>query len=96
MSTHQESPPIEQLMTEADTLVEKILSDAIAEMEEEQRLQFEIQAQRLARIKSEMQDEEQDRIAKSNAAKMGSGATGIHEALLDIVKAMRSLSKSLS
>lgn len=92
MSTNGESKHIEQLMAEADALIQQIQSNILDEMQEEHRLQFDLQAQKLERIKSEMQG----RVESADASRVGSGATGIHEAILDIVKAMRGLSKSVS
>jgi hypothetical protein len=56
MSEYLESKDIEQLMAEADELVRRIDADAIKNMEEEHRLQVEIHAQHLKKIKSAVQD----------------------------------------
>jgi hypothetical protein len=45
MSKNLESKNIEQLLAEADELIRQINSDAIEDMEEEHRLQFEKHAQ---------------------------------------------------
>ena len=79
---------IEQLLAEADELIQQIHSDAINDMQEEHRLQFEKHAQNLKKIKSEVQG----KIEK----KTNSGAEGMHEAIQDIVKAMRDFPKYLS
>jgi hypothetical protein len=92
MQENLESKSIEQLLAEADELVEQINSDVIKDMKEEHRLQFEIHAQNLKKIKSEVQD----RIAKQGEAEIGSGAEGMHAAILDIVKAMRDFTKYVS
>jgi hypothetical protein len=42
-------------MAEADELIRQINSDAIKDMKEEHRLQFEVHAQNLKKIKSEVQ-----------------------------------------
>jgi hypothetical protein len=83
-----ESIDIEQLLAEADELVQQINSEAINDMHEEHRLQFEKHAQDLKKIKSEVHG----KIEK----KISSGAEGMHEAILDIVKAVRDLKKYLS
>jgi hypothetical protein len=83
-----ETKNIEQLLAEADELIQKINSDAINDMQEEHRLQFEKHTQNLKKIKSEVQG----RIEK----KTNSGAEGMHAAIQDIVKAMRDLTKYLS
>ena len=88
MPKNLESKNIEQLLAEADELIQQINSDAINDMQEEHRLQFEIHAQNLKKIKSEVQD----KIEK----KTNSGAEGMHEAIQDIVKAMRDFTKYLS
>jgi hypothetical protein len=88
MPKNVESRNIEQLLAEADELIEQINSDAINDMQEEHRLQFEKHAQNLRKIKSEVQG----KIEK----KTNSGAEGMHEAIQDIVKAMQDLTKYLS
>ena len=88
MLKNVESKNIEQLLAEADELIEQIHSDAIKDMQEQHRLQFEKHAQNLKKIKSEVQG----KIEK----KTNSGAEGMHEAIQDIVKAMRDLTTYLS
>ncbi|MFY9707101.1 MAG: hypothetical protein WBV95_04710 [Desulfobacterales bacterium] len=91
MSKKLESKNIEELLAEADELIRQINSDVIKDMKEEHRLQFEKHAQNLKKIKSEVQD----RIQKKEASEIGSGAEGMHEAILDIVKAMHDLKNKL-
>jgi len=88
MPNNVASKNIEQLLAEADELIQQINSDAINDLQEEHRLQFEKNAQNLKKLKSEVQG----KIEK----KTNSGAEGMHEAILDIVKAMRDLKKYLS
>jgi hypothetical protein len=78
---------IEQLLAEADELIQQINSDVINDMQEEHRLQFEKHAQNLKKIKSEVQG----KIEKKGTAQISSGAEGMHEAIQDIVKAMQDL-----
>ena len=92
MPNNIESKDIEQLLAEADELIQQINSDALNEMEEEHRQQFEIHAKSLKKIKSEVQGG----IDKRKTSETGSGAEGFHEAILDIVKAMRDLTKYIS
>ena len=92
MTTNQSPKDIERLLAEADELVQQINLDVLNEMKEEHQLQFEIHAQKLERIKSEVQAGSD----KKKTWKAGSGAEGIHEAILDIVKAMQGLTKFLS
>ncbi len=87
MPDNVESKNIEQLLAEADELIEQINSDALNDMQEEHRLQFEKHAQSLKKIKSEV---------RAKTVKQSSGAEGMHEAILDIVKAMRGMKKYLS
>jgi hypothetical protein len=90
MEKNIESKDLEQLLIEADELVQQINSDAVKYMEEEHRLQFEIQVQNLKKIKSKVQDE----IGKEGT-EIGSGAVGMHKAIQDIVKAMKDLRNRL-
>ena len=53
MPSDSEPKILEQLMTEADELIQQINSDVINDMEERHRLQFEIHAQNLEKIKSD-------------------------------------------
>jgi hypothetical protein len=92
MTTNQSPKDIERLIDEADELVQRINFDVLNEMEEEHRLQFEIHAQKLEKIKSEVHGGSD----KKKAWTAGSSAEGIHEAILDIVKAMQGFAKSLS
>ncbi|MEE4356283.1 MAG: hypothetical protein V2I97_07415 [Desulfococcaceae bacterium] len=85
MSENMESKSVEQLMAEADELMRQINFDVISEMEEENRLQFEKHVQNLEKIKSGVQG----RTEKKETPETDSGAAGMHEAILDIVKAMR-------
>ena len=92
MSKNLESINIEQLLAEADELIQQINSDAIKDMQEEHLLQFEKHAQNLRKIKSEVQD----KIEKKGTSELSSSAEGMHEAIQDIVKAMQDLTKYLS
>jgi vacuolar-type H+-ATPase subunit H len=92
MTTNPSPKEIENLLAEADELARRIDSDVQNEMEEEHRTQFEIHAQKLERIKAEVQDG----IDKKKAGKAGAEGESIHEAIQDIVKAMEGLTKYLS
>jgi hypothetical protein len=88
MTKNLESKSIEQLMAEADKLIQQINSDAaIDDMEEEHRLEFEKHAQNFEKIKSEVQEKTE----KKEMSEITSSADGMHEAILDIVKAFRGL-----
>ena len=82
-----ESGNIDQLMVEADELIEQINSDAFKHMKKEHRLQLEMHAQNLKKLKSEVQG----KIENKETSEIGSGAEGIHEAIDDIVTAMKAL-----
>ncbi len=92
MSTNLESMDIEQLLAEADELIQGINSAVLEEMDEEHRLQCEMYLQNLNKYKSEVQGD----IGEINSSKLGSGAEGVHEAILEIVKAMKGLTKLMS
>ena len=77
MSEYLESKDIEQLIVEADELVKRIDADAIKSMQEEHRLQVEIHAQHLKKIRTAVQD----KIEKKGASKKDHGAEGMHEAI---------------
>jgi predicted RecB family nuclease len=92
MSENLESKDIKQLMAEADELVKRINADAVKNMKEEHRLQVEIHAQHLKKIKSAVQE----KIEKKGASKKDHGAEGMHEAIQEITKAMGALKKYIS
>ena len=91
MPKNLESKNIEQLLAEADELIQQMNSDAIKDLEEEHRIQFEKHAQNLKKIKSEVQS----KIEKKGTSEIDSGADGMHEAIQDIVKAMEGLKNYL-
>ena len=82
-----ESKTLEQLMAEADELVQKINSEYLEDLEEEHRRQFERHAQKLQELKSVVQA----KTAEKGTIESFSSAEGVHEAILDIVKAMKDL-----
>ena len=91
MPNNLESKNIEQLLAEADELIRQINSDAIKDLEEEHRIQFEKHAQNFKKIKSEVQG----KIQKKGTSGISSGADGMYEAIQDIVKAMKNLKNDL-
>jgi hypothetical protein len=92
MPTTLTSKSLEQLLAEADELVQKINSEHLEDLEEDHRLQFEKHAQKLQELKSEVQVKTEDK----GTIESFSSAEGIHEAILDIVKAMKGLTRSLN
>ena len=91
MSKTLESKSIEQLMAEADELIRQINIDAVKDLQEEHRLQFEKHAQSLQKIKSKVLGQS----SSNEISKSDSGAEGMHEAILDIVKAMHNFKRNL-
>jgi len=91
MPKNLESENIEQLLAEAEELIQQIESDASKDIKEEHRLQFEKHAQNLKKIKSEVQGEAQEK----GTSEIGSSAAGMHEVIQDIVKAMRDLKSKI-
>jgi len=83
---------IGQLLAEADELIKQINADAIKDMQEEHRIQFEKHAQSLKRLRSEVQEN----IDKQETPENGSYSEGMHEAIDDIVKAMKNLGSYFS
>jgi hypothetical protein len=92
MTTLSTPKTLEELMAEADELVQKINSEFLEGLEEDHRLQFEKHAQRLQEIKSEVQAKTENK----GTIESFSTAEGMHEAVLDIVKAMKDLASYLT
>jgi hypothetical protein len=82
---------IEQILAEADNLLKQTDPEVIEYMEEERRLQLEQHAQSLKKLKSEVHD----KIGKEGTSESGSYSEGMHEAMDDIVKAMKALASYL-
>jgi hypothetical protein len=91
MPKNLKSKNIEQLLAEADELIQYFNSNAINDMEEEHRIRFEKHAQNLKKIKSEGHG----KIEKKGTSEVSSSADGMHEAIQDIVKAMKGLKNNL-
>jgi hypothetical protein len=92
MPTTLKTKTLEQLLAEADELVQKINSEYLEDLEEEHRLQFKKHAQRLQELKSEVQAKTEGK----GIIESFSSAEGMHEAIVDIVKAMKDLTKYFS
>ena len=82
---------IERVMAEADELLKRTDPEILEYMEEERRLQLAEHAQRLKNLTSEVQG----KIEKEGTPESGSYGEGMHEAIEDIVKAMKGLSSYL-
>jgi DNA-binding transcriptional MerR regulator len=92
MKTTFKPKDIEQILAEADELLQQIDPEIIEDMEEEQRAQLEQQAKSLKKLKSEVQD----KIGNEGAPESSSYGEGVHEAMDDIVNAMTALASYLS
>ena len=82
----------ERILAEADALLKKIDGEVIEYMEDERRLQLEQQAQSLKRLKSEVHE----KIGEEGPSESISYSEGVHQAMDDIVKAMKALASYLS
>jgi hypothetical protein len=82
---------IEKILAEADDLLKQTDPEVIKDMEEERRLQLEQHAQSLKKLKSEVHD----KIAKEGTSENSSYSSGMHEAMDDILKAMKALASYL-
>jgi uncharacterized protein YgbK (DUF1537 family) len=87
LKTETKSMDMEQLLAEAEELIQEINEDVIKEMEEENRLQFELYTQKFKEIKTKVQSKT-SKERKSEASSIGEG---MHEAILDIIKSMREM-----
>ena len=74
-------------MAEADELIQKINAEYLEDLEDEHRRQFEKHTQQLKALKAEFQAKSKDK----GIIESFSSAEGIHEAMVDIVKAMKDL-----
>jgi hypothetical protein len=83
---------IDRLLAEADEMIKRINSDAITDMEEKHRIQFETHAQSLKRLRSEVQE----KIEKEGALEGGPYSEGMHQAVVDIMTAMKNLGSYFS
>ena len=92
MKTSLKSKDIEELLAEADELLQQIDPEILEYLEEEQRAQLEEHAQRLKKLKSEVHD----KIEKQETPEGGAYSEGTHEAIQDIAKAIETMSSYLS
>ena len=83
---------IDQLLAEADDLIKRIDANEIKEVHEKHRLEFEKYAQRLKQLRAEVQE----KTDRQGAPESGTYGEGIHEAIVDIMTAMKSLGIQLS
>jgi hypothetical protein len=83
---------IDRLLAEADELIKQINSDAIRDMEEEHRIQFETHAQSLKKLRTEVQE----KTGKQGTPEGGAYSEGMHQAIDEIVTAMKNLGSYFS
>jgi hypothetical protein len=93
MPTTSTSKSVEQLLAEADELIQKINAEHLENLKEEDRLRFEKHAQRLTELKSAVQAKPE---GKGIIESFSTTGEGMHEALIDIVKAMKDLTNYLT
>ena len=87
MTTPSKPKTLAELMAEADELIEKINSEFLEDLKEDHRLQFEKHARKLQEIKTEVQAKAEEK----GTVESFTTAEGMHQAVLDIVKAMKDL-----
>jgi len=92
MKSSNMSKDIDQILAEADEFLQQIDPEILEYIEEEQRAQLEEQVQSLKKLKSEVQD----KIEKEGTPESSSYSEGTHEAIEDIVKAMKTMAGYLS
>jgi hypothetical protein len=92
MKTTFDPKDIEQILAEADELLQQIHSEVMEDTEEEYRALIEEHAQSLKKLKSEVQD----KIEKEGIPESSSYSEGTHEAIEDIVKAMKTMASFLN
>jgi Skp family chaperone for outer membrane proteins len=83
---------IDRLLAEADELIKQIDSKTIKDLEEEHRIQFEKHAQSLKKLRSEVQE----KIEKEGTPEGGAYGEGMHQAIDDIMTAMKNLGSYFS
>lgn len=83
---------IDRLLAEADDLIRRINANEIREVHEEHHIEFEKYAQRLKQLRAEVQE----KVHRPGAPESGTYGEGIHEAIVDIMTAMKSLGIQLS
>jgi hypothetical protein len=92
MQKTYEYEDIEQILAEAEDLLQQIDPEIIEYLKEEQRAQLEQKAQSLKKLKSEIQD----KIGPEGASNSWPYGEGMHEAMDEIAKAMKALASYLA
>jgi len=91
MKTTNKQKDIETILSEADELLNKYNSLLIEDMEETKKIQLEIYANELKKLRFKVQDKTE----KDKTSDYGSSGEGIHEAIDEIVRAMKNLTSDL-
>lgn len=91
MKKNLDSKSFDELLAEADELTQTIQTNHLKDLEEEHLMRFEIHAQNLEKIKSKIHDDAE----KKGSSEPNAGAGGMHEAIEDIVTAMRDFHKKI-
>lgn len=92
MGTTYRPGKIENILSEADELLNQLNSGLIGDMEETKRIQLEIHANELKKRRLEVQE----KMEKDKTSDAGSASEGIHKAIDDIVSAMKALTRYLT
>ena len=91
MKTINKPRNIESILSEADELLNRYNSLLIEDMEEAKKTQLEIYANELKKLRNNVQDKTE----KDKTSDYGSSGEGIHEAIDEIVRAMKNLTSDL-
>ena len=92
MNGHPTSNELEQLMVEAEELVQELNEDILNELEEEHRLQVEQAMQKITRFQSKLQANTD----KKEESSGGYAPEGMNEAIREIKKSMKELALFLT
>lgn len=91
MKTINKPRNIESILSEADELLNRYNSLLTEDMEETKKTQLEIYANELKKLRFKVQDKTE----KDKTSDYGSSGEGIHEAIDEIVRAMKNLTSDL-
>ena len=92
MSQNLSPGDLEQLMAEADELIEQINTDLLENMSEEHRIEVEKYKTVLKQAQSSLKGNAE----QGKESDFGHGAKGMHEAIQEITRAMSELAKYLT
>ncbi len=92
MEKTYEPKKIEKILSRADELLDQLNSGLIEDMEETRRIQVEAYAETLKKRRLEVLE----KIKKAEKLENASTSEGIHEAIEDIVKAMKAMKSYLT